>query len=463
MIIQAIDNLVSGRNIVLAGYGREGKALLDWLILHYPNQIFSVADRQELPDASFPQRHHWIGGTDSMSKLSTFDLIIKTPGIPSAQLAYLPSEKITSQTELFLRAYGPQTLGITGTKGKSTTTSLVYHILKTYTDKVVLTGNIGIPPFTVVDQLDPATAVVMELSAHQLELVKHCPHISVLLNLFEEHLDHFSDYNAYQEAKYNIARYHRPGDYLIYPSFDETVGELLKRNSVTGVLLPFGLTRPEGEGIWLEGDNVYLKLPLSDPEVICKGVSRSPLSGSHNRLNIMAAAAVAALYGVGETIISCAVSTFSGLPHRLEFVGIYGEVKFYDDSISTIPEAVIAAVKSLGRVDVLLLGGFDRGISYDKLASFIPGSGVKLILLTGPAGERIQRVLIEAGVKPSQMQFHVRFDDMVKMAVKSTVAGDVVLMSPGASSYDQFKNFEERGKRYKEIIKEMADLNLTVN
>lgn len=177
----------------------------------------------------------------------------------------------------------------------------------------------------------------------------------------------------------------------------------------------------------------------------------------------MAAAAVAALYGVGETIISCAVSTFSGLPHRLEFVGIYDGVKFYDDSISTIPEAVIAAVKSLGRVDVLLLGGFDRGISYDKLASFIPGSGVKLILLTGPAGERIQRVLIEAGVKPSRMQFHERFDDMVKMAVKSTVAGDVVLMSPGASSYDQFKNFEERGKRYKEIIKEMADLNLTVN
>ncbi|HML84191.1 MAG TPA: Mur ligase family protein, partial [Bacteroidales bacterium] len=190
MIIQAIDYLISGRHIALAGYGREGKALLNWLMQHYPDQIFTVADKQELPDSSFPVGQKWIGGEDSMSKLSSFDLIIKTPGIPSAQLDYLPSERITSQTELFLSAYGPQTLGITGTKGKSTTTSLIYHILKTYTDKVVLTGNIGIPPFTVVDQLDPATAVVMELSAHQLELVKHCPHISVLLNLFEEHLDH---------------------------------------------------------------------------------------------------------------------------------------------------------------------------------------------------------------------------------------------------------------------------------
>ncbi|HML84192.1 MAG TPA: hypothetical protein PKE52_03435, partial [Bacteroidales bacterium] len=118
--------------------------------------------------------------------------------------------------------------------------------------------------------------------------------------------------------KYNIARYQRPGDYLIYPAFDETVAALLNRNRVPGVLLPFGLTRPEGDGIWLEEDNVYLKLPLSEPEIICKGVSRSPLAGSHNRLNIMAAAAVSSLYGIGETVISCAISTFKGLPHRLE-------------------------------------------------------------------------------------------------------------------------------------------------
>ena len=452
MIIQAIDYLISGRDIALAGYGREGKALLNWLMQHYPNQIFTVADKQELPDSSFPAGQKWIGGEDSMSKLSSFDLIIKTPGIPSAQLDYLPSERITSQTELFLSAYGPQTLGITGTKGKSTTTSLIYHILKTYTDKVVLTGNIGIPPFTVVDQLDPATAVVMELSAHQLELVKHCPHISVLLNLFEEHLDHFVDYKAYQEAKYNIARYQRPGDYLIYPAFDETVAALLNRNRVPGVLLPFGLTRPEGDGIWLEEDNVYLKLPLSEPEIICKGVSRSPLAGSHNRLNIMAAAAVSSLYGIGETVISCAISTFKGLPHRLEYVGSYNGVKYYDDSISTIPEAVIAALKSLGRVDVLLLGGFDRGISYDKLATYIPQSGLKKILLTGPAGKRIHGLLLEAGVESTKISFYERFDDMVRQAIEVAGFGDVVLMSPGASSYDQFKNFEERGEHFKEII-----------
>jgi len=446
------DKWFYGKRIAILGFGREGKALLLWLIKRYPSQRFCVADSGSIDTKEFDfqtKMVEWRTGPDYLSGLEIFDLIIKTPGIPMRALNHIKRERITSQTELFLNIFGKQIIGITGTKGKSTTTSLIFHILGRYNYNTLLTGNIGIPPFSIFEHITSDSPIVMELSSHQLELVNHSPHISVFLNVFEEHLDHYESYADYQQAKYRIARFQEQNDFFIYNRDDDRIRSLISKDPFPGNGIPFG-SESEKDGVSIiDRSIVYKKNGVA--VVLVKDVNQSPLKGRHNRFNLMAAVAACYLWGVPVETIESSINDFKALEHRLEPLGTIGGIEFYNDSISTVPEATLAAVESLGKVHTLLLGGFDRGIDYRKLL-ILKEETVHQLLFTGGAGQRMMTLFEEGARFQGKMSFFEDFAQMVSYACKNTPKGAICLLSPAAASYGQFTNFEHRGQEFRNLI-----------
>jgi len=221
-------NFLEKKKILILGFGREGKASLKFLSSILPIKQFTVSDKSPEVLKGVSKDIKRISGENYLSFANDFDLIIKTPGIPSRELLqYVDAGKITSQTDLFLKLFSKQVIGITGTKGKSTTSSLLNHILKNAGLETLLVGNIGIPPFEVIERITKQTKIVFELSSHQLEFVNHSPHIAILLNLFQEHLDHYIEFKAYQLAKLNIAKYQYNTDYFYINSKDKRILSLL--------------------------------------------------------------------------------------------------------------------------------------------------------------------------------------------------------------------------------------------
>ena len=409
-----ILNRLRGKRILVLGFGREGRSTLRFLNKYLPEAEVAVADKNEMEGV----KHY---GNQYLEAMYDYDIVIKTPGI-SLKDFDTKGVEITSQTDLFLSQFHGQTIGVTGTKGKSTTTSLIYHLLKSSGRDAILTGNIGIPCFDVMEDIKPESIVVYELSAHQLEYVHNSPHVGVLLNVFEEHLDHFGSMSRYTMAKLNIMRFMGEDDIaVIHESLLDDAWRLFVNNIV------------------------FSLFDISD----CVDESALPLKGEHNLLNVKAA--LLACYAYDETDYREWVPylyTFKPLEHRLEPVGTFNGLTFYNDSISTIPQATIEACKALGRVDFLLLGGFDRGIDYRPLAEYLKEHPVPYLLFTGKAGER----MLELMDGPALYRYHNMEEAFAYIAQKAK-AGDVCLLSPAASSYDQYKNFEERGAKFKALAR----------
>ena len=409
-----ILNRLRGKRILVLGFGREGRSTLRFLNKYLPEAEVAVADKNPMDGVNHSGEHY-------LEAMYDYDIVIKTPGI-SLKDFNTKEVEVTSQTDLFLSQFHGQTIGVTGTKGKSTTTSLIYHLLKSSGRDAILTGNIGIPCFDVMEDIKPESIVVYELSAHQLEYVHNSPHVGVLLNVFEEHLDHFGSMSRYAMAKLNIMRFMGEDDIaVIHESLLDDAWRLFVNNIV------------------------FSLFDISD----CVDESALPLKGEHNLLNVKAA--LLACYAYDETDYREWVPylyTFKPLEHRLEPVGTFNGLTFYNDSISTIPQATIEACKALGRVDFLLLGGFDRGIDYRPLAEYLKEHPVPYLLFTGKAGER----MLELMDGPALYRYHNMEEAFAYIAQKAK-AGDVCLLSPAASSYDQYKNFEERGAKFKALAR----------
>ena len=409
-----ILNRLTGKRILVLGFGREGRSTLRFLNKYLPEAEVAVADKNPMDGVNHSGEHY-------LEAMYDYDIVIKTPGI-SLKDFNTKEVEVTSQTDLFLSQFHGQTIGVTGTKGKSTTTSLIYHLLKSSGRDAILTGNIGIPCFDVMEDIKPESIVVYELSAHQLEYVHNSPHVGVLLNVFEEHLDHFGSMSRYTMAKLNIMRFMGEDDIaVIHESLLDDAWRLFVNNIV------------------------FSLFDISD----CVDESALPLKGEHNLLNVKAA--LLACYAYDETDYREWVPylyTFKPLEHRLEPVGTFNGLTFYNDSISTIPQATIEACKALGRVDFLLLGGFDRGIDYRPLAEYLKEHPVPHLLFTGKAGER----MLELMDGPALYRYHNMEEAFAYIAQKAK-AGDVCLLSPAASSYDQYKNFEERGAKFKALAR----------
>ena len=435
--LQQFEALIKGRRILIAGYGREGKSTHALLQKIAPDTHCHIASND---DEIFGHLTH------AAESHQPYDLIIKSPGISTMKFeGRCDLNTITSQTDLFLQIYGDLTIGITGTKGKSTTTTLIWHVLSNTLGsqrRIILAGNMGIPLFDIVDQIDATTLVVAELSCHQLENIHRAPHIGVILNLYQEHLDHYHNYQGYQMAKMQMMLRQQGDDHSFYCTNSADLLHIVTKNksSIHSHLHPYGLTDAKASHL----DTL--------PTV---------LKGDHNLSNIFVARQVASLCHIDDTQFAAALSSFHGLPHRLELVGEYNGITFYNDSISTIPEATIAAVEALQDVDTLILGGFDRGIDYAPLAAFLvdttrAGSHIRNLVFVGQAGRRMKDEWQKANISPFAISRNIlvedNYDIIVSWCFTHTHTGSICLLSPAAASYDAFKNFEERGSKYKEYI-----------
>jgi len=457
---ELIKSLFENKSLALLGFGREGRSTYKLLRKVFPQKNLTIID--ENPEIATDEllkndtNLQFISGKDCMQAINNFDAAIKSPGIPSNTLpTELNKVHLTSQTDIFLQCYGYQSIGITGTKGKSTTSSLVFHILKNAGANTLLVGNIGIPPFDCISDIKPDTIIVLELSSHQLEYITHAPHIAVFLNLFQEHLDHYYTYFEYQSAKFNIGKYQGASDYFLYNGDNETLGQLLEKSGeLETQSLAFSLN-PESK-TEIRINNEWIELYYGRRIIKLYDTSQGQaLKGHHNLYNIMAASTACYLSGLSTHNIDLGIRSFNGLEHRIELVGNYAGIVWYNDSIATIPEATIEAVKTLQIVDTIILGGFDRGIEYTILYPFLNSSGISNIIFVGEAGERMRTEFSEYGVKNIKFYPATDYSQVVTIASEVTKKEKICLLSPAAASYDMFKNFEERGNTYKKNVREL--------
>lgn len=440
-MITEICAKLNNKKILLLGYGKEGKSTYEFIRKYFPLLELGIYDKNEIKD---PLEHVTLHrGSSYEELLDDYDLIIKSPGIVFHSKNSKDFNKLTSQTDLFLEFYKEQTIGITGTKGKSTTTTLLYHVLKTAGRNVLLAGNIGIPVFDIIENIKPESLVVYEMSSHQLEYVKHSPHIGLHLNIYQEHLDHYGTFEKYALAKENIYKYQQKGDLLLYNK------EFLNPDK-----------NAEADRITISNTSEDADLVIKDNQIFFQGScleiheDEMLLIGHHNIYNIGAAYGIAKYLGVSEEEFYEAVKTFKPLPHRLEYVGEVSGVKFYNDSISTICETTIQAVMSLKNVDSVILGGMDRGIEYQPLVDFLIESDIRNFILMPDTGLRISKLIQNSDKKEKKHQIFMvsNVQEAVKVAKKETVKGKTCLFSPAAASYGFFKNFEERGEVFKSLV-----------
>jgi UDP-N-acetylmuramoylalanine--D-glutamate ligase len=451
-----IKTFLNKKDIVLVGCGREGISTYRFIRSILPELPLTIADQDlklidKYPEFLADPKIDFNLGPHYLLGLNKYDLIIKTPGVSFKDLKKQPQrEKISSQTDLFLRMYSRQVTGITGTKGKSTTSSLIKHIADKSNENNILVGNIGIPPFDMLNHINEDTIIIYELSSHQLQYITVAPHISILLNLYEEHLDHYKSFMEYQLAKLNIALYQQPGDHFIYNHDDENIKLLLEKYPVPGIKHPISITKPIENGAWSDATSLYTSTNGIQHFFDIKDIQF--LLGRHNIFNILAAVLASKYNNIPLPIIRQGISDFKGLEHRIEYVGEFHKIKYYNDSISTIPQATIAALETLKEVDTLILGGFDRGIDYDILVDYLITSLVRNIIFIGDAGFRIYKMLLNIKREDHNLLLAENFDMVAKLAREYTRPGYICLLSPAAASYDMFKNFEERGKVFKEKV-----------
>ena len=453
MSVDIIIERLKDKNILLLGFGKEGRSSYAFIRKYFPNIFLTIADKNTeniCPVLEHDSNLQLISGECYLDVINDYDVVLKSPGISLKGISLLDKSKISSQTDLFLLAFASQCIGVTGTKGKSTTTSLLYHILQSIGDDVLIAGNIGVPFFDIIERINLSTKIMVELSSHQLEFISKAPHISILLNLYEEHLDHYRNFMDYQQAKFNIASCQSENDYFIYNTTDELILNLLESNKVKSKCLGFSFTK-NNKSVSYVRNSYFCFLKDNNEEKITEINESFPLKGEHNLLNVTAVvAALQCMDSIDNLQIEKALYTFKGLEHRLERIGEFDGIIFYNDSISTIPQATIAAINALKDVNTLILGGFDRGVDYHQFIDFLEKSDVHNFIFTGDAGKRMMKLFNNQENK--NLYFIETYFEIVELAKKCTQKGKICLLSPAAASYDQFKNFEHRGNMFKQLI-----------
>jgi UDP-N-acetylmuramoylalanine--D-glutamate ligase len=460
MMINLLEPLLSNHKVLILGFGKEGRSTFRFIRKNFPGVSLAIADRdpviqersEGLLNGQLQELHT---GPDYLKHIQDYSLIIKSPGVS------IPEESrpaagtlVTSQTRLMLEAYHRQIIGITGTKGKSTTTSLVHHLLQTAGINSILVGNIGLPPFDYLESIGPETRIVYEMSSHQLEDSILAPHISVLLNLFPEHLDRYPSLEDYYSAKMRILTGQIENDTFIYNEDIPGISERIRAVNTGRNYLSFSSGFIMKEGCYLDGNRIFLCHQGHSSEFI-EVTDNFPLKGQHNRMNMMAAILSARQAGASEDAIRKGLFTFTGLEHRLEYVGCFRDIYFYNDSIATIPEATIAAVRTLPATDTLILGGFDRMLDYSALVDFLVHSSVKNFIFLGKAGQRMLEGFRSYSNDDQNLVQVNSLQEAFEIILKVTGKGKICLLSPAAASYDSFRNFEERGSLFKKIAESL--------
>ncbi len=419
-----LENL-KDKEILILGFGREGQDTFKFLRKLFPEKTIGIVDRLEFEKLDKKAQKliksdknvKWHLGKNYLKALKNYDVIVKSPGIPFKILPKSALKKITSQTEIFFENCPEKIIGITGTKGKSTTASLVYKILKQGGLRAHLVGNIGKPVLSLLFKAKPDDVYIYELSSHQLYNLKKSPQIAVLLNIYPEHLDYYKNFKEYAAAKANITLYQNKNDYLIFNLGDEIVSKIAKKSKAKKI----------------------------------------PIKGKYYSLDKEAAKAVGKIFKIPSKVISKAIRGFKYLPHRLELVGTFKGITFYNDALATIPEATIEAMEALGdKVETIMLGGFERNIDFTKLAKKVLESKIKNVILFPTTGERIWKNICRLSKnKKSSLPKHFFVNNMaeaVSLSYQHTKKGKICLLSTASPSFSIFKDYKEKGNLFKKQV-----------
>lgn len=458
MVESIINEINSKDNVLILGFGREGKSTYNLIRKYLKDKKLVIADGNDklLENNSFLKDDNnleFILGDGYLDNLSQFDMIIKSPGVNFKHINYDNiRNKITSEIDLFLKYSNCMTIGVTGTKGKSTTSSLVHHILKGMNKNTRLVGNIGIPVFDEIESFDSDTLVVIELSCHQLQFVNSSPNISVLLNVYEEHLDLYKSFEEYKNAKLNIFKYQKEGDHTIIGIDSPDTNKYIENRAYHLFTME---DKSIKKGIKIKEDGLYLVKDSNETLVYEKTRERN-LLGDHNLYNVAASLIVCDILSLDMDKVKDLVDSFQPLEHRMEKVGTYKGITFYNDSIATIPEATINCVKSIPNTKTLIIGGLDRGLDLKLLVDYImEDKSLENIICLKDTGYKIADELEGMGCNKNLVKVS-NMEDAVRNAYKYTKEGSSCVLSPAAASYNVYKNFEERGKDYKRLIKELG-------
>jgi UDP-N-acetylmuramoylalanine--D-glutamate ligase len=454
----------SGKRVLILGAARQGLALARWLSIHGAHVTLNDSrDENELRVARESLAEYpieWALGGHPLALLDSTDVLCLSGGVPLTlpivAEAVQRGVPLSNDSQIFMEVVPCRTIGITGSAGKTTTTTLIGKMAaNAYGNRAYTGGNIGDPLINYVDNMDTKDIAILELSSFQLEQMTISPTIAAILNVTPNHLDRHGTMEAYTAAKARLLDFQSNTDVAILGRDDKGAWSL--RNRVKGKLLTFSMYELE-EGLSgayfhdgllnLRDGNAYL--PLIPREKIL-------VRGDHNVLNVLAAFTIGHAAGFPLDAMLEAVEEFRGVEHRQEFVRELNGVRWYNDSIATAPERSMAAIRSFDEPIVLLLGGRDKDLPWEDLMQ-LADERVHHLVLFGEAAEKIEKTIERLGLGPKRFTV-VRADGLyaaIQLAAEVAQAGDVVLLSPGGTSFDEFKDFAERGERFRTWVRELS-------
>lgn len=444
-----IDDL-KNKKVVVLGAGVEGLATLHYLKEH---GITAALRDEKVAKQDIAGDYDTYFGEDAFSDLTMFDVAFRSPGIPvtTPKLQHARDDGliITSQINFFLENCPSEVIGVTGTKGKGTTSSLIYEMLKQQGEEVYLGGNIGVPPFTFLDKLSVHSKVVLELSSFQLHDITTSPHIAVMLMVTSEHLDYHKDTAEYVDAKRNILRFQSTEDFAVinrdYPASNES--DIYTNAQVLFV----SRERKTGNGCYALDGKILLDKNGKTEEIL--PIEDVLLPGKHNLENVCAAVMAADLAGVSKTSIVKVLKTFKGLEHRLELVRELNGVRYYDDSFSTTPETAVAAIEAFNNPEILILGGSSKNSDFNELGYMVSTKeNIKAVIGIGEEWWRIKEHIRAPKHNMLFIEDAKNMQQVVKAAKALAEPGDVVLLSPACASFGMFKNYKDRGDQFKSEV-----------
>lgn len=417
--------------VAIAGYGAEGES--NYHYYSSRGDDVTIIDEQSTPSRPLPDGAKAVLGEGSFEQLAEYDLVVRTAGLNPHKLA--SSDNVWSATNEFFAQCPAPIIGVTGTKGKGTTCSLITSILRASGYKVHLVGNIGTPALSVLNEISPSDVVVYELSSFQLWDIQKSPHVAVVLMIEPDHLDVHADLDEYINAKANIARHQSSDDIVLYHPTNDSSARIAQASG--GVRLRYAIA--DDNQVYVKGESFCVR-----DEVICD-VSAVQLPGRHNLENACAAISAVLPFVTNLDYVEAGLREFTGLPHRLKFVREVNGVAYYDDSIATTPGSAIAALRSFDAGKVIILGGSDKGADYGEIIDECKNVNARVIAI-GKTGERIEQLCHERGVEVTRVLG--RMDEVVAAAQHHASSGEVVILSPASASFDQYKSYADRGEQF---------------
>ncbi|MBU9720443.1 MULTISPECIES: UDP-N-acetylmuramoyl-L-alanine--D-glutamate ligase [Bacillaceae] len=448
-------NAYEGKHVLVLGLAKSGSAAAELLIKQ--GAIVTVNDQKPFEENEEAQKLSSLGaevvcGSHPLDLIHTeLSLLVKNPGIrydnPLVEKAVSLNVPVITEVELAYQISEADIIGITGSNGKTTTTTYIYEMLKGGEKEPFVAGNIGEVSCEVAQQVTEENVMVTELSSFQLMGIQAFrPKVALLLNIVEAHLDYHGDLINYIHAKGNIFKNQTQEDYLIYNADDVDVSELVTSGQASAKLIPFSTTKYVSGGACIHNNQLEV---FGEPLLHVEEMS---LPGEHNIANGLAAAAAALLSGAKRERVIEVLKSFRGVEHRLQYVATHDGRKFYNNSKATNVPATITALKAFEQPIVLIAGGLDRGLSFDGLIPYF--NGVKSVVAYGETAEKIGETAKKAGIE--NIHLTKTLDQAVPMAFEQSKEGDVILLSPACASWDQFKTFEERGDHFVNAVKKIG-------